>query len=375
MRILHLITRMDRGGSAVNTLISATEQVLAGYDVVLAMGLSAESQMSAEESWRVEEGVEAFKLMGGRVHLLPSLKRNIGLHDWVALRDIRALVESGFDIVHTHTSKAGALGRLAAFGRAKVVHTPHGHIFHGYFGRLKTSLYVMIERWLAKKCDALIALTKAEMQDHLALGIGRPEQWHVVPSGVEVGKIAERILNLRQQEGRMRWHAVSVGRLVPVKGMDRLIRAWAGVCREKPKAKLAIVGDGPEREFLQALSDEYGVSDNIHFAGWADPLPYLASASSFVLLSRNEGMGRAAVEAFAASLPCVVSNVCGLAELVDYEVGRVVDGDDAEKVADALLCPWQAGTGERARARADHYSVEAMTDALETIYETVLGGD
>jgi len=310
----------------VNTLISAIEQVERGHHVVLAMGLSAESDMSAEESWRVEEGVEAFKLIGGKVVLIPSLMRQIGWHDWQAYREIRQLVDEGFDIVHTHTSKAGVLGRLAASkGNSAVVHTPHGHIFHGYFSPLKTKLFIAIERWLAKKSDALIALTKAEMDDHLRLGIGREEQWHVIPSGVDVERIAEIVDRRRVPDESRKWDAVSVGRLVPVKGMDRLLNAWADVVKRKPDARLVIVGDGEERSLLEQQATSLGISEQVHFAGWSDPTPYLADANSFVLLSRNEGMGRAVVEAFAASLPCVVSDVCGLSELVDESVGAVVD--------------------------------------------------
>jgi len=370
MRILHLITRMDRGGSAVNTLISAIEQLKQGHHVVLAMGLSEESGMSADESHRVDEEMAVFQVLGGVVKKLPSLNRSVGLHDWRAYREISALLDLGFDLVHTHTSKTGVLGRLAVGKRARVVHTPHGHIFHGYFGALKTKLFVAIERWMARRSDALIALTKAEMDDHLKLGIGTREQWHVIPSGVDVAGISQRVNEIRSTENhRRRWDAVCVGRLVPVKGMDRLVRAWSALCRQKPDARLAIVGDGGERQMLESLAAELGVEKNIHFAGWSDPLPYLADARSFVLLSHNEGMGRAVIEAFAASLPCVVSNVCGLSELVDEEVGCVVDADDAVEVAHGLLSDWSTEVGEHARARADQYSVEAMIDGLAQLYE------
>ena len=199
----------------------------------------------------------------------------------------------------------------------------------------------------------------------------------MIPSGVDVDSISSRVEAIRANseqaygEERHRWDAVSVGRLVPVKGMDRLIRAWAEVCKVTPDARLAIIGDGGERSALESLVSELGIAENVHFAGWADPLPYLAAARCFSLLSHNEGMGRAVVEAFAASLPCVVSDVCGLSELVDDEVGRVVDADDAAEVAQALLCEWSPVTGENARARADHYSMEAMIDGLAKAYEQV----
>ncbi len=373
MRILHLITRMDRGGSAVNTLISATEQLKQGHYVVLAMGLSEESEMSADELHRVEEDMAIFQVLGGRVKRLPSLRRSIGLHDWRACREISALLDSQFDLVHTHTSKAGVLGRLAVGNRAKLVHTPHGHIFHGYFGALKTGLFVLIERWMARRSDALIALTRAEMDDHLKLGIGTAGKWHVIPSGVDVHAISQRVAEIRgTAAGERKWDAVSVGRLVPIKGMERLVRAWARLCRDRPGARLAIIGEGEERSALEALAADLGVENNIHFAGWCDPLPYLAEARSFVLLSHNEGMGRAVVEAFAASLPCVVSSVCGLRELVDEAVGQCVDADSPDEVAHALLSDWDAGVGEHARSRADQYSVEAMVDGLSVLYKKIV---
>jgi len=373
MRILHLITRMDGGGSAANTLLCATAQQREGHAVVLAFGPSHESAMSADERQRVDEGLSAFHEAGGRVETVPALMRRPGLHDWWAWRQIRRLVEQGFDIVHTHTSKAGALGRLATRGRGRVVHTPHGHIFHGYFGPLATYAFVRIERWLASRCDALIALTQAERDDHLRLGIGRRGQWHVVPSGVDVEAIAEQVA-IRRNASPPAWDAVSVGRLVPVKGMDRLIRAWGCVCRRRPEARLAIIGDGPERERLQAMCHELGIEGHVHFPGWVDPVPYLAAARCFCLLSRNEGMGRAVVEAFAASLPCVVADVCGLSELVDDHVGARVRADEPEEVADALLREWGDEVCRAARLRADLYSLEAMMHGIRRVYDEVLAG-
>jgi glycosyltransferase involved in cell wall biosynthesis len=370
MKILHLITRMDRGGSAVNTLLSATEQVRAGHTVVLAFGPSEESEMSAAEAARVDEELARFETAGGRIVILDQLLRSIGGHDIRAWRQMRRLMRAErFDLLHTHTSKAGALGRLAAPRKLAVVHTPHGHVFHGYFGAAKTRLFIAIERWLARRTHALIALTRAERDDHLQLHIGSPAQWHVVPSGVDVDSIAAQISGLRRDTKR--WQAVSVGRLVPVKGMDRLIRAWAVVAHDRPDARLAIVGDGPERVALEALRDELGLHGQVHFAGWDDPLPYLAEARSFALLSHNEGMGRAVVEAMAASLPCVVADICGLQELVDDSIGRVVDADDSEAVAAALLHAWPDTVTAVARKRADSYSVRAMIDGLEAIYREV----
>ena len=372
MRILHLITRLDGGGSAVETVACALAQQRAGHAVHLAAGPSTESAMAADERMVTDQGLQAFREAGGETHELPSLLRRLGMHDLQAWRQIRALIDRVQpDIVHTHSSKAGALGRLAAWGRVRVVvHTPQGHIFHDYFGPVMTRVFMWIERYLAHRCHALVALTTAERDEHLAHAIGSPAQWHVIPSGVPVRALSEAVARLRRDAGGAPrpWLAVSVGRLVPVKGMDRLLRAWAEVRVARPAARLAIVGDGAERPQLEALIGELDLGEHVVLAGWQDPVPYLAAAECFVLLSRNEGMGRAVVEAMAAGLPCVVSDVCGLAELVDDSVGAVVDADDAASVAGALRRHWDDGIGERARARAGDYAEGVMVGRLETLY-------
>ena len=374
MRILHLITRMDGGGSAVNTLISATMQQQVGHHVVLAFGPSDGSEMSDIEREQLAGRMQVFREVGGETVVLASLTRQPGWADIPAYRQMRQLIERGFDVVHTHTSKAGALGRLAAWGRARaVVHTPHGHVFHGYFGKLKTRLFVGIERFLAGRAHALIALTKAERDDHLALKVGKPGQWRVIPSGVNVGGIQTEIMTWREAHPDARpWDAVSVGRLVPIKAMDRLLRAWMRVCEEKPEARLAIVGDGEERESLEAMCGMMNLEGNICFSGWSNPIPFLAASRCFVLLSHNEGMGRAVVEAMAAGLPCVVSDVCGLKELVTSDCGAVVDAADVGAIAAALMRDWPDDMPAACEKRAEAYSVDVMADALQGLYEALL---
>lgn len=376
LRILHLITRMDGGGSAVNTILSAVGQQMAGHAVTLGIGPSSESGMGRSEQQQLDARMQMFADAGGQVEVIPSMLRTPGLSDLKAYGELRRLVARGFDIIHTHTSKAGTLGRLAARGsRGAVVHTPHGHIFHGYFGWLMTAAFITIERRLARHCDALVALTAAERDDHLALGIGRSSQWRVIPSGVDVEALAGQVDAWRAAHANeRRWDAVSVGRLTPIKGMDRLVRAWAELCRERPKARLALVGDGEERDHLREMCRQEGIEDNVHFAGWCDPVPFLAEARSFALLSHNEGMGRAVVEAFAAGLPCVVADVCGLRELVTPACGAVVDGGDAKAVAAALMHDWPEGMPATCRQRAQAYSLRAMQDALLRLYHELLHG-
>jgi len=370
VRIVHIITRMDRGGSAINTLVTATEQAKAGHTVLLLCGASHESNMSAQELQAAEVGLSLFAEAGGKVVVVNALCRAIGWADVSVLWQLRKTLRAfAADVVHSHTSKTGVLGRLATLGLgAWVVHTPHGHVFNGYFSLMKTRFFILLEQMLAMITDRLIALTQAERDDHLQLHIGRNNQWMVVPSGVAVEEIAARVTALRQKQQPDRLHAVCVGRLTPIKGMDRLLRAWLAVIKQQPQAQLTIVGDGELRENLIAQSRSLGIDASVHFVGWDDPLPWLARADRFVLLSRNEGMGRAVVEAFAAGLPCIVSNVCGLAELVDDSVGAVVDGEDAVAVAAALLASY--GCQDALGRRAQHYSVAAMIKGVGRAYES-----
>ena len=298
------------------------------------------------------------------------------MHDISAFFQVKRLVGRGFDVVHTHTSKAGILGRLAAWGRTgAVVHTPHGHIFHGYFGNPKTSFFISLERRMANRTHALVALTRAERDDHLQLRIGRPEQWRVIPSGVDVTGIQKDVTAWREGHADARkWDAISVGRLAPVKGMERLIHAWARVCEMKPEARLAIVGDGEERHRLEQMCHTLNIENYICFEGWCDPIPYLAAGRCFALLSHNEGMGRVVVEAMASGLPCVVSNVCGLKELVTEDCGAVVDADDVDAVANALLQGWPVSTQRACVEHAGTYSVEVMVRALQSLYDGLLNG-
>lgn len=374
LRILHLITRMDGGGSAVNTILSAIGQQLAGHRVTLACGPSEESQMTGSESAQLGERLRAFEAAGGEYVVIPSLLRRPGWSDLRAYTQIRRLVARGFDVIHTHTSKAGAVGRMASSrsSAAVIVHTPHGHIFHGYFGWFMTAAFITIERRLARKCDALVALTAAERDDHLALGIGRSSQWRVIPSGVDVDALARQVDTWRAEHcDEHSWDAVSVGRLTPIKGMDRLLRGWAELCKMCPDARLALVGDGEDRTMLEGMCRNLGIESNVHFAGWSDPVPYLASARSFVLLSHNEGMGRAVVEAFAAGLPCVVADVCGLRELVTSDCGVVLDAGDPTEVAKALQTKWPDTMAVACRKRAQAYSLQKMLDDLLRLYETL----
>ncbi|MHB0996397.1 MAG: glycosyltransferase, partial [Elusimicrobiales bacterium] len=218
-RVMHVITRLEPGGSSRNTVDSCAAQ--AEYaDVALVSGPHPDSAALIKLLPHAVKYVE-----------IPDLQRELS-----AGKDLRALLSirreiAAFrpDIVHTHTSKAGALGRLAAalyntpFARTKIVHTPHGHLLYGYYGFWKTLGFRLAEMLLALLTDRLIALTEGEKRESAAAGIGAPEKWTAIHSGIDLGPAANPVskADLGLPEG-----CVAVGtiaRLEPVKGVEYLL--------------------------------------------------------------------------------------------------------------------------------------------------------
>lgn len=386
--VAHIITRLDRGGSAQNTLISAAGQARSGRKVALVSGLSLESGMSPQEADALQRDLVLARAAGVRFFVEPNLVRRISPgRDLLALFGLaRLLARLRPGIVHTHTSKAGILGRAAALlcsSGPAVVHTPHGHVFEGYFGPVKTGLFILLERLFARAAAAMVALTPREREDHLALKIGSPGNFFVVPSGVEIEGFAapsrprdelRRELGIRTGEVV----ATTVGRLVEVKGHSYLIEAAARVCREKARARFVIVGDGHLRNSLESRAQRLGISARVVFTGFrSDVADILHASDIFVLTSLNEGMGRVLVEAMAAGLPIVAFGVGGVPDLVTEDVGVLIEPFSVEGFARSLAS-LMADPGRRselaaaAKKRAEAYSVGAMLTGLDKVYSAAL---
>ncbi len=377
IRILHVITRLDRGGSALSTLQTAA-------------GLSPRFRQRlvygrTREFPRLDPGI----LQRLDLVELPQLVR-----EPAPVKDLGALVQlyrlirgSRVDLVHTHTSKAGILGRLAArlAGVPHIVHTPHGHYFvGGYAGRALTHLFVRLERWAARFTDRIIGLTEQEIRDHVARGIGRPEQFVVIPSGIalpEFGTTADAPA-LRAALGLPASATVvgAVGRLEPIKGHRYLLEAVGRLAPRCPGLHLALVGDGELLAELRRAAEHAGLAGRAHFLGWREDVPAVLHAFDlFALPSLNEGMGRALVEAMAAGLPIVASAAGGVPEvLAGGAAGLLVPPADAEALARAIETlladpALRARLGAAARERAGRYTVEASLRTLEALYDELLG--
>ena len=242
------------------------------------------------------------------------------------------------DIVHTHTAKAGVLGRLAAIAaRVPVrVHTFHGHVLHGYFSPRVTKGIILIERLLARRTTALAAVGSQVRDDLLAAKIGRPDQYRVVPPGVSIEA------SLNKTEARIRLGlpvdapiALFVGRLTQIKRPDRFIEAFRTVLSEQPRAILAIAGEGELLDEMKEVAADLG--DSVRFLGWQSELSGVYPAADVVVLtSDNEGMPVTLIEASMLGIPCVTTDVGSAREVVIDERTGFVTSKQPRDIAAAV---------------------------------------
>lgn len=378
--VLHLITRMVHGGAQENTLATVAAIAGGGWRSTLVTGPADGPEGSLEPECHRR---------GVRMIHVPELVRELSpAQDVRALRRLVALIRAEQpQIVHTHTSKAGILGRIAArMARVPVViHTPHGHVFHGYYGPLRSQLFRWIEWACAPLADRLIALTEQERQDHLRRGIGRPERFVVIPSGVDFAPIDAARTQRRATRAALGIAPDApvigcVARLVPIKDHATLLAAFQRVAAAVPRAVLLLVGDGPLRGDLEARATALGIGDRVRFLGLRTDVPRLLAAMDlFALASLNEGMGRVLVEAMAMGLPVVATRVAGIVDVVrDGESGLLVPPQDPEGMAAAIVALLrdpglrrQMGEAGR-RGVVPGYSVETMVARLRALYRETL---
>lgn len=288
--------------------------------------------------------------------------------DLVALAVLVRLLRR-VDVAHAHSSKAGMLVRAAAVltrRRHRVVFTPHGWSFwacQGWAARLARVLERLAARW----CAIIVAVSAHERDSGLAAGIGGPDQYEVVPNGVDAARFG---LGPSPVHGRM----VMVGRLAPPKRQDVAIRALALVRRTLPDAHLEVVGDGPLRRQLEELAQAEGVSEAVAFVGERDDVPSrLRAAACVVMASDYEACSLAVLEAMAGSRPVVASRVGGMDELVEDGVtGRLV-ANEPEEMAAAMASILVGADGEAmgaaARRRAaERFRAEQMAAAVLAAY-------
>lgn len=368
LRVLRVIARMNVGGPAVQASALATRLDPERFESRLLVGSVAPGEADYLELRGHGVPHERVTGLGRAPHLLDD-----GRAFRTLARYMRAFRPH---IVHTHTAKAGVLGRLAAM-RARVplrVHTFHGHLLHGYFTPAKTRAVVAVERRLARRTTRLSAVGAQVRDELLAAGIGRPEQYVVVPPGVDLRSPPSRA-EARQDLGLAKEGPVIayVGRLTGVKRPDRLLDVVARLARGTEVVTL-IVGDGELRSELEA--NARALPGDVRFLGWRSDIEAVYSAADVVVLtSDNEGMPVSLIEAALVGRPCVTTDVGSAGEVVvDGVTGYVTptSNDALAGAVDRLLADdgLRARMGDAARERAEReFSAARLVRDTEELYE------
>lgn len=394
MRVLHVSTRLILGGSQENTVLSCEGQARLGHDVHLAFGPihgPEGSLLQRVEQFRCETSDGVPRRIS--THLVKDLVRELApLTDLDGYRALKRLIsELRPDIVHTHSSKAGILGRAAAWeaggraGRVGVVHTIHGPPFHRYESGWRNRLYVSSERFAARRCHRIVSVADAMTRQFLGHGIGTPAQYVTVYSGMEIGAFLHAAPGESRDEVRAALGIEpgdlvigTVARLAELKGHDDLLDALAQDLARHPALKLLWVGDGHLRQRLEARVGTLGVSRQVLFTGLLPPerIPGVMRAIDVLAHpSYREGLPRTVPQALLAGTAVVASDTDGTPEIIEDGVtGRLVPTGDPKALREAILWmledePRRRATAERGRALcAERFSAERMVADLEKVY-------
>jgi glycosyltransferase involved in cell wall biosynthesis len=380
LKVLQIITRIDKGGSAEDIVITAMGLDKERYELTLMSGPVEDPSQDRKKE------IEGY---GIRHIFIPELVRNINLFkDLMAfLKIYRVLRKEKFDIVHTHTSKAGLLGRLAAkMARVPIIiYTPHGHVFFGYFSSLKTKIFILLEKLASPLADKIVALTNGEKEDYIVYKIASERKLAIICSGVDLNRFKELSSDekrkIKKELGIPENSLVvgTAGRLVPIKGLEFLVEASKIIVSKYPDTYFLFAGDGPLRQSLEKKACRMGVKDNIIFLGWRDDVPKIISIFDiFVLPSLNEGMGRVLVEAMSLGKPIVASEIGGIPDLVIHgKNGFLVPPKNPKELAKYIQIlldneEKRQKLGLAGKRMAVNFSAQIMLKKTSNLYEELL---
>jgi len=387
-KILRIINRFNLGGITYN--VSYLSRHLQGdYETLLIGGPEEESE---ESSLFIPHS------LGLEPEIIPELRRSINpFKDLLAYRKIKKIIRTYQpDIVHTHASKAGFIGRLAAFhcGVPVVVHTFHGHVFKGYFGNFKTSVIKNIERYLANKSQAIIAISELQKKElTVKYKISKAEKTHVIPLGFDLSRFStsteEKRKNFREKYGvhNSEIAIVIIGRLAPIKNHYLFIDSLAYV-KEKGvnNIRAFIVGDGEMKTRLMRYCDEKKLghssgpgNEMICFTGWIKEADIpLAGCDLLCLTSDNEGTPVSLIEAQAASRFIVSTDVGGIKDILLPACGFLSPAGNAKLFQENLLRAvqnlphLQAQTSSAALFVNKKFSYERLCHDMKNLYDDLL---
>lgn len=331
-KVTLVITRLDRGGSAELTQQLAAGLTKRGFQVLLISG------KTIEPLW---DPLQYAQANGFSIQFVESLIRPLQpFKDFQAFLQLVAIFRTFRpDILHTNSSKAGILGRLAGhYCRIpKIFHSPHGHIFYGYYSQIISRVFILLEKLAAHYTTKIFNLTEAGRQDHIAMRVARPEKFVVSSCGVDLHPFydnpSRNISNPPNNSLAIIW----IGRLVPIKNLQMLLNALVNLKQSNLKLEVTIVGDGE----LRSASEEFVAKqhlENVQFLGYRHDIPgLLARHDLFVLTSLNEGFGRVLVEAMACGLVIVATRVGGVPEVIQHQKnGLLVESRNHRELADSI---------------------------------------
>jgi len=384
VKVLRVIARLNMGGPALHVAYLTAGLRERGYATTLVAGSLARGEDSMAF---VADG------LGVDVERVEELQREIS-----PLRDVFAMVRLARiirrvrpHILHTHTAKAGAIGRFAALlaGDARppiIVHTFHGHVLRGYFGPLRSRMFAALERVLARSTTCLVAVSPQVRDDLVRLGVAPEEKFIVIRLGIELEDRVDsdtdgraetrRLLGIPSEAFTVGW----IGRMTGIKRTDDVLLAFKRLRARGVDARLCMVGDGPDRAAIERRAHDLGIVRDTLFLGYQESVaPFYAAFDAFILPSANEGTPVTAIEALAAGRPVVATRVGGVPDVVrDGEDGFLVEAGDVEALAERLAS-LAADPGLRERMGAagrgrvlPRYAVARLVDDVDRLYRSLL---
>jgi glycosyltransferase involved in cell wall biosynthesis len=382
IKILRVIARLNIGGPAIHVVLLTAGLDQKRFESLLVSGRENPGEGSMLD-YALSHGVQPI--------IIPEIVGEFSLGP----RELRALVRlyrlmrrERPHIVHTHTAKAGFVGRLAArLARVPVVvHTFHGHILQGYYSPRKNQLLRGMERVMTRLTNRIIAVSEQVKQDLVTYGVAPAEKILVVPLGLELEPFLDgshsrgafrRELNLK---GGERLVGI-VGRLFPIKNHRLFLDAAALMARQERAVRFVIVGDGALRPEMEQYAHALAIADRVIFTGWRRDLPRIyADLDALVVTSNNEGTPVSAIEAMAASCPVVATRVGGLPDLIsDGETGYLVPPGDAQAISAVMLrllkepeMARRVGQAARAVVRK-RFAAQRLVSDMERLYLELTG--
>ena len=373
IKLLHVITHLPIGGAQDNTLYTVELLNKDKYDISLSCNLNGELVSRAKK-------VKHLKLYD-----VPNLRREVSI-----INDIRAFLylyklikKENFTIIHTHSSKAGFLGRVAAMLNKTpiVIHTIHGFAFHDYMNSFKKNIFIYLEKLSAKWTHGLVTVSNLNKKKVVDLGIAPIEKLKNIYSGIDLTLfINEKNDQFRKELNLDSNHLLlgSVGRLSNQKDPITMIEAFSIVSKNFPNAHLTLVGDGELRDEILIKINQLQLNGRVHLTGNKnDPWKIYHSLDLFIMSSIYEGLGRSITEALSCGVPVVCTSVEGVPEIVrDNETGILVPPKDPGALATGIINSLNDMDNAKRMAEEgrkfvnENFDVNKMVDDIDSLYDT-----